>query len=127
MNKELELEISRLREDIQSSGIIQVKPYINGKINVSNPKWHLQTHLNTIEMLIKQILTPPTEEEVCKALSEYYTNKHNEEYSFIYEELEFKAYGKGWYMTINDQMLDDLIMNAPHLITMIGRFHEEEK
>ena len=64
MNKELELglEINRLRDDIQSSDIIQVKPYINSIIKVSNPKWHLQIHVNTIERLVNEVLNTSTAE-----------------------------------------------------------------
>ena len=69
---------------------------------------------------IKQSLTPPTEEEVCKALSEYYG------YKILFN-------GKCFY-SINNQISHITLQNEietidictpPHLIEMIGKFYKE--
>lgn len=67
--------------------------------------------------------TPPTAEEVCQALSEYYKcevfyNKIEKEFE-IYDLKNQKTWGK----QCRRLYIDDLY-NKPHLITMIGRFYE---
>lgn len=74
--------------------------------------------------LIAKSLTPPTSDEVCKALSEYLCEK-------IGKKLEVE-YLNGDFILINNYIafLDgkgSLCFNfnlPPHLITLIGRFYE---
>ena len=81
-----------------------------------------QVHLPDTELtLIREALTPPTEDEVIKALSEYCGKK------VIFKENVF------WYKTIiydNEQWVRDVSLkdlskdNRGDLITMIGKFYE---
>ena len=74
---------------------------------------------------IKQALTPPTEEEVCKALSEYYG------FEVMYKGLDFFPKERLSYFYCVVAMVDGCIDFAdplpPHLITMICRFYEGVK
>jgi len=69
----------------------------------------------------KKALTPPTAEEVCKALSEYFNS------NIIYEwgTMTFK-FDIDWIeiskLTIEKRV--DVTMLPPHIITLIGRFYE---
>jgi len=76
--------------------------------------------VNTIE----KVLTPPTEEEVCDALSEYFGNdmKHCEEVIFRQNKFII-VFESGGYSNVID-FTRQLLEEAPHLITMIGRFYE---
>ena len=74
------------------------------------------------ERLIRKALTPPTEDDVSKALCEYF-----QEYGdFIYGEKEkwFTRQNRVviWQTAGNDLHL--CINLPPHLITMIGKFYE---
>lgn len=86
--------------------------------------------------IIEQALTPPTEEEVCKALSEhlevpiYYNIPHR---YFYYEVLEISGRNKKEIIlttftkrgtNYNDETLDIRYDLPPHLIILIGRFYE---
>ena len=81
-------------------------------------------------LLIEKALTPPTADEVCKALSEYLQRKVNiySDNTFYYTEqrqigeCDEIICGYGWeneHHTIAFEI--DL---PPHLITLIGRFYE---
>jgi hypothetical protein len=88
----------------------------------------LPTNLQDSEdyQLLKQALTPPTSDEVCEALSEYLCEK-------IGKKLEVE-YLNGDFILQNNYIafLDgkgSLCFNfnlPPHLITLIGRFYENE-
>jgi hypothetical protein len=78
--------------------------------------------------LIKQALTPPTEEEVCKTLSEWF---NNEFVSYNDEECEFHIENDTICFSYikNNEDLSKLKIKfeydlPPHLITMIGKFYE---
>lgn len=97
----------------------------NGKYNY-HPKIYTKVLANVFYCLeeYKKLLdknTPPTELEVCEALSEYYGRE------VIYDYFEERFYKKGikkqWVRITN---LYDFKIKAPHLITMIGRFYEGE-
>ena len=71
---------------------------------------------------IKQALTPPTEEEVCEALSEYFgkkvfVDKRYKISAFVVERGSSVAY-------INARNRLCLTQLPPHLVTLIGRFYE---
>ena len=72
---------------------------------------------------LEKALTPPTADEVCEALSEYYGKE------VIYEK-QFKEFRKGFrvvaYPRENIYNEYDLLGIPPHLITLIGRFYEGE-
>lgn len=78
--------------------------------------------------LIKQTLTPPTADEVCQALSEYYNSPmyyektkykdgfHNGNvYAIMYENGEIKFTTKYFNAKL-----------PPHIIEMLGAFYKEE-
>jgi predicted phosphoribosyltransferase len=69
---------------------------------------------------LEKALTPPTDDEVCKALSEHYHIKV--EYDKRFKQFESEH---TWYAELRDGLLyiDEL---PPHLITLIGRFYEGE-
>ena len=74
--------------------------------------------------LIEQAITPPTEEEVCKALSEYL------QWDVIYDEInrEFKMKIDNTSIVKVNQF-GSVKFNAPlnvRLITLIGRFYQGE-
>ena len=74
---------------------------------------------------IQRVLTPPTADEVCKALSEYY--KIEVEYSPLDHTFES---AETWYAMYENDFMDlGGERMPPHLITMIGRFYNgiEEK
>jgi len=72
----------------------------------------------------EQALTPPTEQEVCEALSEYSNKK------VYYENGKFEV---GKYEPSICYLQEDNIVwfnwfkLPPHIITMIGRFYEGKK
>mgnify|MGYP001252692458 CR=1 FL=1 len=82
--------------------------------------------------VLRKALTPPTSDEVCKALSEYLKRdvKINSDKAFYYSE-ERQYYGEcdeiicgyGW----EDGCISFEIDLPPHLITLIGRFYEGVK
>ena len=75
--------------------------------------------------LIQQALTPPTEEEVCEALSEYYG------FEVMYKGGDFfpKERLSNLYCVVAmvDGCIDFAYPLPPHLITLIGRFYEGVK
>jgi len=68
---------------------------------------------------IKKALTPPTEEEVCKTLSEFM----NEPVWFD-ENNDIRISTQWLVKKINTYGLNFMIVLPPHLITMISRFFE---
>jgi hypothetical protein len=64
---------------------------------------------------IEKALTPPTEQEVCEALSEYLDTECR------YDNVAFQRLDGCWFEYID---INDLTVSAPHLITLIGRFYE---
>jgi len=92
--------------------------------------------------ILEQALTPPTQEEVCEALSEYFGCKVNFEL-VEYEEIETSSYRPTFYyekvkkdyhdnkyiqkkiIVIGDK--NGVTVNSylpPHLITMIAKFYQ---
>ena len=81
--------------------------------------WHdLMDSLETIH----EHLTPPTEEELCKALSEYYG------FEVMYKDLDFFPKYRLSYLSCVVVMVDGCIDFADplplYLITLISRFYE---
>ena len=84
--------------------------------------------LDKLHQLLKQAQTPPTEEEVCKALGKYYENN----ITYNKEEKAFYLYE---YHNARDRILRlnqfggiDITIGfipTPHLLTMIGKFYKE--
>ena len=83
---------------------------------------------------IKQALTPPTADEVCKALSEWTTHKITFETNVFW----FNHHNTilGWqkepitqdFMNYDGKMIYKIIRALPpHLITMISRFYEQTR
>ena len=78
---------------------------------------------NDVE-IIKQALTPPSEEEVCKALSEWLEVK-----------VEYIKHSKSFYTVEDKQIARYIDKNIgmvircnlpPHIITMLGQFYEAQ-
>lgn len=81
-----------------------------------------------VEDKIKQALTPPTAEEVCKALSEVENLndvkycKHKKEFYILFNQMQFP-------ISRPNRRNGDLEINyplPPHLITLIGKFYKGE-
>ena len=98
--------------------------------NHPNQKKHnIEFHTDELEY-IKKALTPPTADEVCKALSEYYkwevsysNERHN--HMFYFEESKLgvlRLLNNGVYFIQSDYHKTNAL--PPHLITLIGRFYE---
>ena len=76
---------------------------------------------------LENALTPPTEEEVCKALSEYLKGK------VIYKNSNFYIVGDDWKEFLigltkdekGNYVIDFWVDNfPPHIVIMVGRFYE---
>lgn len=134
MSKELEDRLKVLNEFEKHEGNLEHLSSSN-ILNVFN---ELENNLKCIEnaykdrllSLIKKALTPPTADEVCKALSE--CEKRNVFYSedtqeFYYLEYEGKngEYSQFITETYGDGLWTLGVYLPPHLITLIGRFYEE--
>jgi len=73
--------------------------------------------------LLKKALTPPTSEEVVKALNKEFPNSDNKFKNgkfYANGKLVIHGYDVGNDITINHPM-------PPHLITLIGRFYQRVK
>lgn len=53
--KKLELELKRLKEDIQNCEIREINPLWNNIISIKNPKKHLLQHIESINLLLEDI------------------------------------------------------------------------
>ena len=76
---------------------------------------------------IKQALTPPTEKEVCEALSEYLEQdvKNINEMFYYGKDIQFTEICNTTFEDIYGNQLYAIYLNLPgHLITMISRFYE---
>lgn len=86
--------------------------------------------IRNAETLLKKALTPPTRDEVCKALSEYYKFKvdYFDKAFFLtsgFTNVKFCIFQENGRVFVNESYAV-----PPHLITMIGKFYEsleEEK
>ena len=76
-----------------------------------------------VERYIKQALTPPTAEEVCNALSEYFGFEYYYQDNFFY-----KSDGNKYIYPLKVSGFTEIQLYdghlPPHLITLIGRFYE---
>jgi len=80
--------------------------------------------------IVLEALAPPTEEEVCEALGEYYGKKVIYVERTLYAYVRFHIEGKKVHQPIS--RLEEGKINIiriyeplpPHLITLIGRFYE---
>ena len=82
---------------------------------------------------VSKTLTPPTSDEVCKALSELTPHGQNVlfdelEKSFYYESVHYNGFEDEKYITqLTHYQNGELIIRhgyKPHLIILIGRFYE---
>lgn len=73
--------------------------------------------------VIKSYLSPPTVEEVCNALSDYFGYDYYYQDGFFYKSDGIKYV---WFMTRSgvDEIFYYWDSLPPHLITLIGRFYE---
>ena len=107
MNKELEVAIKIIKDETLYDSSNNRCPYVKDL-----PQWKI----------IEQALTPPTEEEVCEALSEYYG------FEVVHEGLDFiPKIEHDYYYEVVSVADNRIVFTAPlppHLVTMIGRFYE---
>ena len=98
-----------------------IAEHLHKQTGVSVEKHFEYLQYDTEIDIIAKALTPPTSDEVCKALSEYYGKK-----------VTFKD-NVFWYKTIiydNEQWVRDVSLkdlskdNRGDLITLIGRFYD---
>ena len=86
-------------------------------------------HQQTAYEILKQALTPPTQEDLCEALKNYmYPNTR---YRVNYNQSEKEFNGRiGTIVSLGSYLKTPKIIFEvslpPHLLTMIGRFYEEE-
>ena len=83
--------------------------------------------LNSQEYLtLKDLLTPPTQEEVCKAIGGYYQKEvYYEADMFVIQNYKIKRSNKDLMITqMFTSGLKFYIELPPYLITMISRFYE---
>ena len=80
----------------------------------------IEEYLNSVDKLDEILDTPPTEQEVCEALGEYWK-----------KEVVYDTKNTGFYLRkkrivsyfpINKYLIQCFL--PPHLITLIGRFYE---
>lgn len=77
------------------------------------------------QIIIKQALTPPTEQEVCEALGEYLERKVT--YNASYQSFNDLIDGKWMRIaTLTRGKVSITLYLPPHLITLISRFYEKE-
>ena len=78
--------------------------------------------------IIRQALTPPTAEEVCEALSEWFKKSKYHSYidTVFYSEKGKYFYTEGEKISLIEMIFDNYYIHQipPHLITMIGKFYE---
>ena len=121
MSKELEA-LRNFISECENDWKTQPKRLVNGAIN-SNVSKYMDS--------LKSILTPPTAEEVCKALSECLITKvvyKHKTKTFYLKQSTFNVELVSYYY---DEDKKDYVMHfefaeplPPHLITLIGRFYE---
>jgi len=90
---------------------------------------YISDRLNEIEealyeyVELKKALTPPTQEEVCKALSEHF---HSDSVRYSNITLMFEMYDQIICKISQFGIVYFMDGLPPHLITLIGRFYEGE-
>ncbi len=90
--------------------------------NALKNEGHFHIGKDTLDT-ISQALTPPTQEEVCKALSDYLGEK------MIYLGFDFVNVDItkiAVQFNLKNKNIELYVELPPHLITMIGRFYENE-
>ena len=101
--------------------------YLSNLINHNKTASELGINSVTHYLTVKNALTPPTEEEVCKALSEYLKGK------VIYKNSDFYVVGDDWKEFLigltkdekGNYVIDFWVDNfPPHIVIMVGRFYE---
>ena len=123
MNKELEA-LNDIFAELDSLGMTPTIPIDDG-----NYDKNVVEYVRKEYEIVKQALTPPSEEEVCKALSEHFAKnpqfnnvvniRFNKDAGIIL--IVWKSGGFSHVLDYSHDMKD-----APHLITMIGKFYEGE-
>ena len=80
--------------------------------------------------LIKKALTPPTADEVIKALSEYFKGLTGVWYDKKTKSFIHLQYGRNEVISrcfearLNDKRVNGIVTLPPHIITLIGKFYE---
>ena len=75
--------------------------------------------------IIKKALTPPTSEEVCEALREWFKKQKIDDDGIKYDK-KYKAFVNGSFILVNyiDDMLLFEVLLPSQLLIMLGKFYE---
>ncbi len=109
-----------------------IAEHLHKQTGVSVEKHFEYLQYDTEISIVEQALTPPTADEVCKALSEHYKK------TVYYTVLDFdidRGFVLQWYKEVKSIRDIKLVSGTkyrlifyrelpPHLITMIGKFYE---
>ena len=120
MKKELEALLEEVRLVANRHYISSCDKQIT-KLNCLQVEDEIYRLVGKIEILLK---TPPTADEVCKALSKEFghTYYYDEDLrDFWCEEFGSDDHMQTWYLS--NEPLNELV-DYPHLITLIGKFYE---
>ena len=100
------------------SKVNEAQKIVNEIMSISNIMVLKHPNIITLFGKLEQALTPPTADEVCKALGEHYDRKVK------YINKRFRRF----YSNCDRNEIIDLqsLIRFPHLITLIGRFYEGE-
>ena len=98
---------------------------MNKALEALETLYYSKSYENEAFEILKNALTPPNEEEVCKALSEWFDD------TFYYDTNQREFYTKALNgqhsvakLKNNELHFGGWHIMPPHLITLIGRFYE---
>lgn len=126
MSREIYEEVRKWVKDPQHGsrdyGKLGALPqYIRNKIH------ELCNFAESADKMVMSFLTPPTEQEVCKALSGYFEQdvKYISGMFYYGEDLQFTEICDTTIEDLNGNQLYNIYLHLPpHLITMIGKLYE---
>ena len=135
--KRMEIELQDLGDRLKHTNNIEEETYLTYRFELLKRDIHIEQLIQpAIQKLmlsplppiyIKQVLTPPTAGDVCKALSVYFGEEaryDNDKRVFMFTD----GNRKGGHITGSNKYHNTYAISGyalpPHLITMIGRFYE---
>ena len=106
------------------SKVLEALKYIKSiaKKDIVHGDWSEDVSIKIIE----QVLTPPTADEVCKALSDYFGFDYYYQDGYFYKSNGIKYIYPLKVSGFTEIQLYDGHL-PPHLITLIGRFYEAQQ
>lgn len=103
-----------------------IAEYLHKQTGVSVEKHFEYLQYDTEISIVEQALTPPTPDEVCNALSEYFKLR-TYEYDIVQKKFKRVFSKNEYYYIVNFDINGNIKLFEvlpPHLITMIGKFYE---